>query len=54
MCVHCYRVVIIYYYKVSHSREKKKSKINDVQGFDWLNRHLVYYLYIDEYDYMSQ
>ena len=47
LIVHYYRVVIIYYNKVSHSRKRKKGKISDVQGFDWLSRQVIYYLCMD-------
>ena len=55
MCVYCYQVVATYCYKVGHSRkEKKNSKVNDVQGFYWLSRHIVYYLCMDKCGYRSQ
>ena len=52
MCVYCYYVIIIFYYKVNDSREKKKLVI--VQTFDWLSRHMVYYLYMVECDCVDQ
>ena len=57
----CYMYVhwITFYHKVNCSRnekkkKKKKLKLLIVQVFDWLNRHLVYYLYMNECGCESQ
>ena len=45
-----YYVIITFYYKVRF-KKKKNSRVSDwliVQAFDWLSRHLVYYLCMDE------
>ena len=34
--------------------KKKKKKKKKKKVFDWLNKHLVYYLYMDECDCLSQ
>ena len=46
--MYCYHVIINFCYEVSDSRKKKIVKIVIVQEFDWLNRYLVYYLYMDK------
>ena len=55
MCVllSCYRT---FCYKISDSRkkEKKRVKLMIVQAFNWLIRHLIYYLCIDKCSYMGQ
>ena len=43
MYVHCYHVIITFYYKVSTIHEKKNCKLVIVQEFDWFNKHVVYY-----------
>ena len=48
MCVYCYHVIIIYYYKVRKIQEKKIVKLVIVQVFYWLSRHVVYYLCMNE------
>ena len=47
MGVYRYHAIINFCYEVSDSR-KKLVKIVIVQEFDWLNRYLVYYLYMDK------
>ena len=48
MYVYFYHVIIIFcYYEVKDSR-KIIVKLVIVQAFDWLSRHLVYYLCMDE------
>ena len=46
MLVYCYYVIITFCYKASYSRIKIV-KFLIVQVFNWLSRHLIYYLYID-------
>ena len=38
---------------VRNGRKKKIVKLAIVQIFDWLSRHLVKYLYMDEYGYVG-
>ena len=51
--VYFYHAIIIFCYKVKDSR-KKIVKLVIVQVFDWLSRNLMYYLYMDECDYVGQ
>ena len=53
ICLYFYHVIIIFYYKVGDSR-KKIVKLVIVQTFDWLSRHFVYYLYMNEYNFVGQ
>ena len=54
MCVYWYHVIITFYYKVNDSRKKKKVNVVIVQEFDWLSKHLVYYLCMNKCSFVSQ
>ena len=47
MCVYCYHVIIPFVIKLEKFK-KKIVKLVIVQVFDWLSRHVVYYLCMNE------
>ena len=51
--IYCYRVIITFCNKVS-DLPKQIIKLVIVQVFNWLSRHLIYYLCLDEYGCMDQ
>ena len=53
MCVYCYHVIITFCYKVRKIQEKIV-KLVIVQVFDWLSKHVVYYLCMNKCSCMRQ
>ena len=56
ICVYCYRVIELFVIKlvIQERKKKKRVKLMIVQAFNWLIRHLIYYLCIDKCSYMGQ
>ena len=49
--MYCYHVIITFFYKVRKIQEFFL-KLVIVQVFYWLSRHVVYYLYMNECNYV--